>query len=173
MSDDQKREWSRLVFEQLVDAGVTVFAYVPDAGNAAIVALAEQHNATRAVLLSSEEEGVALCAGADLAGGRAVLLMQSSGVGNCVNMLSLVGSGQFPMLLVVSMRGDYGEQNPWQYPMGQAVEPVLAAMGVPCLRVGREDELAAAVTAAINSVFKGGQATALLLSQQFLGSKPF
>ena len=70
---------SKLVFEKLVDAGVTLFPYVPDFGNDDLVKFAEADNRTVPVLLSSEQEGVALCAGADLVGGRSVLLMQSSG----------------------------------------------------------------------------------------------
>ena len=163
--------WPGLVFDLLAGAGVSLFAYVPDAGNAALVELAEAHDATRPVLLSSEEEGVALCAGADLAGGRAVLLMQSSGVGNCANMLSLAKC--FPLLMIVTMRGDHGEQNPWQYPMGQAVEPVLRAMGVQPVRVEHADEIEDAAVAAISAVFRGGQAAALVLSQKFLGAKAF
>src|SRR5207244_11114675 len=89
--------------------------------------------------LTTEEEGVALIAGADLGGERAVLLMQSSGVGNCINMLSLIKGGRFPLLTLVSMRGDFGAGNPWQYAMGQATEPVLEAIGVICLRVERPD----------------------------------
>ena len=165
--------WSRLIFDRLVEAGVTLFAYVPDFGNAKIVELADAHNATRAVLLSAEEEGVALCAGADLVGARGVLCMQSSGVGNCPNFLSLVKGGRFPMLMIVTMRGDYGEQNPWQYPMGQAVEPVLQAMGILTIRVDREDELEQAVAAAISASFRAGQGVALILSQKFLGAKVF
>ena len=165
--------WSRLIFDRLVEEGVSLFSYVPDFGNAAIVDMADEHNSTRTVLLTSEEEGVALCAGADLVGERGVLLMQSSGVGNCPNMLSLVQGGRFPMLMIVTMRGDYGEQNPWQYPMGQAVEPVLEAMGILCIRVERDDELDAAVTAAISGAFKAGQGIALILTQKFLGAKAF
>lgn len=173
MADAGKDDWPRLIFDRLVASGVRLFAYVPDFGNAAIVDMADAHNETRAVLLSSEEEGVALCAGADLVGNRAVLLMQSSGVGNCPNMLSLVKGGRFPMLMIVTMRGDYGEQNPWQYPMGQAVEPVLQAMGILTIRVDRRDELEAAVTAALSASFAAGQGVALILSQKFLGAKAF
>ena len=108
-------------FEKLTGAGVTLFPYVPDFGNDDLVRMADADMRTQPVLLSSEQEGVALCAGADLVGGRGVLLMQSSGVGNCPNMLSLIQGGRFPMLMIVTMRGDYGEQNPWQYPMGRAV----------------------------------------------------
>ena len=165
--------WSKLIFDKLVDAGVTLFSYVPDFGNDRIVKLADAHNETRAVLLTSEEEGVALCAGADLVGERAVLCMQSSGVGNCPNMLSLVQGGRFPMLMVVTMRGDYGEQNPWQYPMGQAVVPVLEAMGVLTIKIERDDELEAGIAAAISASFSAGQGVALILTQKFLGAKAF
>jgi sulfopyruvate decarboxylase alpha subunit len=169
----EREVWSKLIFDKLVEADVSLFSYVPDFGNAAIVEMAEEHNSTRTVLLASEEEGVALCVGADLVGARGVLLMQSSGVGNCPNMLSLVQGGRFPMLMIVTMRGDYGEQNPWQYPMGQAVVPVLEAMGILCIEVEREDELEQAVDAALSASFKAGNGVALILTQKFLGAKAF
>ncbi len=168
-----RAEWSKLIFEKLTGAGVTLFPYVPDFGNHDLVRLADADNRTRPVLLSNEQEGVALCAGADLVGGRGVLLMQSSGVGNCPNMLSLIQGGRFPMLMIVTMRGDYGEQNPWQYPMGRAVIPVLEAMGIECIRVEREDELEQAVDASISAAFVAERGVALILTQKFLGAKAF
>ena len=166
-------QWSGVMFDLMRDAGIDLFAHIPDAGNDQLIKLGEKHNDTRTVLLTTEEEGVALCAGADLAGKRAVLCMQSSGLGNCANYLSLVKGGKFPLLMMISMRGDYGEQNPWQYPMGEAVEPLLAAMGVLVFKVERPDELATATTAAINASGKGAQAAAIVLSQKFLGAKGF
>ena len=77
------------------------------------------------------------------------------------------------MLLIVTMRGDYGEQNPWQYPMGQAVEPILAAMGVLSFRVERPEELEPATRAAFAAAFHAGQGAALVLYQKFLGAKVF
>jgi sulfopyruvate decarboxylase TPP-binding subunit len=123
--------------------------------------------------LTTEEEGVALIAGADLGGARAVLLMQSSGVGNCINMLSLIKGARFPFLTLVSMRGDFGEGNPWQFPMGQATQPVLEAMGVICLRIERPQDVIPTASAALTMVFKSGQPVAVLLSQQLIGAKPF
>ncbi len=168
-----QQDWSKLIFDKLAGAGVTLFSYVPDFGSSVLVEMADEDNRTRTVLLSSEQEGVALCAGADLVGGRGVLLMQSSGVGNVPNMLSLIQGGRFPMLMIVTMRGEYGEQNPWQYPMGQAVVPVLEAMGVQCIRVERDDELDQAVDSAISAAFAAGQGVALILTQKFLGAKAF
>lgn len=173
MTSTDNNAWASDLFNLFVDAGVTLFPYVPDAGNARFIELAEAHNEARPVLLTSEEEGVAVCAGADLVGKRGVLCMQSSGVGNCPNFLSLVKGGDFPILMMVSMRGDFGEQNPWQYPMGQAVEPILHAMGVLTFRVERPEDLSRAATAALSASGKGGQAAALILSQKFLGPKAF
>ena len=99
--------------------------------------------------------------------------MQSSGVGNCLNFLSLIQHGRFPLLMIVSMRGDYGEQNPWQYPMGQAVEPVLDAMGMLIIRVERPKDLTTATNAALSAAFTAGRGVALILSQKFLGAKAF
>ncbi|OYV72814.1 MAG: phosphonopyruvate decarboxylase, partial [Deltaproteobacteria bacterium 21-66-5] len=127
----------------------------------------------QSIPLTTEEEGVALLAGADLGGARGVLLMQSSGVGNCINMLSLTNGGRFPFLTLVSMRGDYGEGNPWQFAMGQAVEPVLKAMGVICLRAERPDEVIATASAALTMAFQSGMAVAVLLTQKLIGAKPF
>ena len=156
----------------LKDAGVDLFTYIPDAGNARLAELADEDNETRLVLLTTEEEGVAMAAGADLVGKRSILMMQSSGVGNCPNFLSFVSAG-FPVLMMVSMRGDYGEQNPWQYPMGLAAEKILDAMGVLVFKVDRRDELEGAAQAAINAAFKGGKGAALVLTQKFLGAKGF
>ena len=173
MSKPDKNTWSRQLFNDLIEAGVTLFTYVPDSGNVKLIELANAHNEAQTVLLTSEEEGVAVCAGADLVGKRGILCMQSSGVGNCPNFLSLVKGGRFPVLMMISMRGDYGEQNPWQYPMGQAVEPILHALGVLTFRVDTADDLKPATNATLAAVFGGGHGAALILSQKFLGAKPF
>lgn len=166
-------DWSSKMFGLLKDSGVDLFAYVPDAGNKRLIECADASNETRSVLLTTEEEGLAVCAGADLVGKRAILCMQSSGLGNCVNYLSLVKGGKFPLLMMLSMRGDYGEQNPWQYPMGQAVDSILETMGVLVFKVEQPDDLEKATTAAINATARGAQSAAVVLTQKFLGAKSF
>ena len=166
-------DWSATMFRLMADSGIDLFAYVPDAGNKRLIECADASNETRTVLLTTEEEGVAICAGADLVGKRAVLCMQSSGVGNCANYLSLVNGGKFPLLMMVSMRGDFGEQNPWQYPMGQAVEPIFEAMGVLTFKVDAPEDLEKATAAAIHATARGGQSAAIILTQKFLGAKSF
>ena len=170
---DSSPRWQDELYDLLRRNGVTQFAYVPDAGHRALIDRSLADPGAQAVALTTEEEGVALLAGADLGGARGVLMMQSSGVGNCVNMLSLVKGGRFPFLMLISMRGDFGEGNPWQFPMGQAVEPVFAAMGVTCLRVDRPEDVVPTVTAAMTMVFQSGQAVAVLLTQKLIGAKKF
>ncbi len=165
--------WQDDLYDLLRKSGVTQFAYVPDAGHRVLIDRSLADPEAYSVALTTEEEGVALAAGADLGGARAVLLMQSSGTGNCINMLSLIKGGHFPFLALVSMRGDFGEGNPWQFPMGQAVEPVLEAMGVICLRVEEPAAVLPTVGAALTMVFQGGQAVAVLLTQKLIGAKAF
>jgi sulfopyruvate decarboxylase TPP-binding subunit len=165
--------WQDELYDLLRRHNITQFCYVPDAGHAVLIDRSLADPNVHSIALTTEEEGVALVAGADLGGARAVLLMQSSGVGNCINMLSLIKGGHFPFLTLVSMRGDFGEGNPWQYAMGQAVTPVLEAMGVIVLRAEREDEVTEVVSAALTMVFKGGQSVAVLLTQRLIGAKPF
>src|SRR5580692_10752547 len=165
--------WQHDLYDLLRRNGITQIAYVPDAGHSILIDRSLSDPDVHSIPLTTEEEGVALIAGADLGGARAVLLMQSSGVGNCINMLSLIRGGRFPFLTLVSMRGDFGEGNPWQFAMGQATQPTLEAMGVICLRIECPEEVVPATTAALTMAFKGGQAVAVLLSQRLIGAKPF
>jgi sulfopyruvate decarboxylase alpha subunit len=165
--------WQDDLYDLLRRNNVTQFAYVPDAGHRILIDRSLADPEVHSVALTSEEEGVAMLAGADLGGARGVLLMQSSGTGNCVNMLSLIKGGRFPFLTLVSMRGDFGEGNPWQFPMGQAVQPVLEAMGVICLRIEEPEEVVPTVGAALTMVFQSSQAVAVLLTQKLLGAKQF
>ena len=116
------REWGHDAHAALSEAGVQQIPYVPDGGLDTLLRLCADDNLMRPVLLSSEQEGVGVAAGAWLGGERAALLMQSSGVGNCINALSLMRTCRFPLLMIVTMRGEWREFNPWQLPMGQGAE---------------------------------------------------
>ena len=164
-------QWPEAIFKVLQDAGVSQVAYVPDAGHARLIELCNANEAMHSVALTSEEEGVALLAGAWLGGARGVLLMQSSGVGNCINMLSVVTECRFPLLTIVTMRGEWGEFNPWQIPMGQGVPRALENAGVIVQHVDDADDLAETVAAASELAFNAFRAVAVSVSQRILGSK--
>lgn len=165
--------WGNQLYDFLVAEGVSIFAYVPDAGHKVMIQRSIDDPEVRSVPLTTEEEGVGIAAGAHLGGAKAVLLMQSSGAGNCINMLSLIANGRFPFLSFVSMRGTFGEQNPWQVPMGQAVRPALEAIGTHCLEVDRPEEVVMTARAGMGMAFKSNCSVAVLLSQKLLGAKAF
>ena len=165
--------WPDTLYDCLRGAGVSQFAYVPDAGHATLIDRSIADPRVHSIALTTEEEGVAMLAGAHLGGEKGVLLMQSSGVGNCVNFFSLVSGGRFPFLTLISMRGDFGEGNPWQMAMGRAVEPVLETMGFRCLRVDRPEDVVPSAEAASTMAFQGDEAVAVLLTQKLIGAKPF
>ena len=164
-------EWQEEIYRLLKRARVRQVAWVPDAGHAHVIDRVLADPGIRGIVLTTEEEGVALCCGAWLGGDRSVLLMQSSGVGNCVNMLSLVTSGAFPFVALVTMRGEWEEFNGWQVPMGRATATVLEAMGVAVSRVDEPGRVGAVVREALGAAFERGSAVAVLLGQRLVGRK--
>ena len=166
-------DWPHEIYVALKRAGVSVVGYVPDAGHKRLIELCLADPKKNAVVLSTEEEGIGLAAGAWLGGVRGALLMQSSGVGNCINALGMLRECRLPLLMLVTMRGQRGEFNPWQVPMGQATPPGLEAMGVVVHRVGEAPEIAACVAAAAERAFAGNSAEAVLIAQRVIGIKSF
>ena len=163
--------WPEEIFAILQRFDVRQVPYVPDAGHSQLIDRVLGASSMRAVPLTTEEEGVALLAGAWAGGQRGVLLMQSSGVGNCVNMLSLTQIFRLPFLTLVTMRGEWGEFNPWQVPMGTATPHVLTAAGVHVRRADRPDEAAEMVAASAALAFDSQIPVAVLFSQRLIGAK--
>ena len=164
-------DWRDDIFAALKAADIRQVGYVPDAGHTRLIEACRADPAIRAVSLTSEEEGIGLAAGAWLGGQRAALLMQSSGVGNCINLLSLTKSCRFPLVMLVTMRGEWAEFNPWQVAMGTKTQAALELMDVLVYRVERPEEAGETVAAALDITFNGGPATAVLLAQRLIGAK--
>jgi sulfopyruvate decarboxylase alpha subunit len=163
----QSVDWRDAIFAALKAADIRQVGYVPDAGHARLIERCHADSKIRAVSLTTEEEGIALAAGAWLGGQRCALLMQSSGVGNCINMLSLAKACRFPL----TMRGEWAEFNPWQVAMGSKTQAALELMDVLVYRVDDAADAADTVAAALDIAFNGGLATAVLLSQRLIGAK--
>jgi sulfopyruvate decarboxylase alpha subunit len=163
--------WQRTVFDVLKRGGVRQIAYVPDAGHAHAIHEAIADPEIDDVVLTTEEEGVGVVSGAWLGGRRAALLMQSSGVGNCVNMFSLLQMCRFPFLTLVTMRGEYAEFNPWQAPMGRATQAALELMGIHVLRADDPAHVGEVVDSALHAAFEAGDRVAVLLGQRLIGRK--
>ncbi len=166
-------EWADGVFEALVSAGVRQVAYVPDMGHKRLIEICNEDARVKTVPLTTEEEGVALLAGAWLGGEAGALLMQSSGIGNCINMFSLTQSCEFPLLMLVTMRGQWREFNPWQKHLGRSTKKLLTTAGFNVDVASEPGAVAAAVAEAAEGVFKNNGRAAVLLHQKLMPEKTF
>ena len=166
-------KWASDIYRVLKAANVRQMSYVPDAGHTTLINLFSADPDVVSNVLTTEEEGVAISVGAWLGGQRSVLLLQSSGVGNCINMLSLPMICRMPLLMLVTMRGEWGEFNPWQVPMGQGTRAVLEAMGVIVTRADEPHLVASTVSGAANLAFNTWRPAAVLIGQRVLGAKNF
>lgn len=167
------RPWWERVHDAFRSAGVTQVAYVPDAGLAALIELCRRDPSLRCIPLTREDEGIGVAAGAWLGGARCAVLMQSSGVGNLMNALGMARTCRFPLFLLVTMRGEEGETNPWQVPVGEAARDLLGHMGVRVVRAAEADAVAGLVQAALDGSFAQGRMEAVLVAQQVIGVKRF
>lgn len=173
MNDIPEPDWPKAIFDALKSLNIRQVAYVPDAGHARLIDLCRNDPSMTPVPLTTEEEGVALLAGAWLGGARGVLLMQSSGVGNCVNQLAFAQAACFPLLTIVTMRGEAAEKNPWQVPMGQATPAIFTEMGGEVRRIDDAGDAGSTVTGAGQTAFGNDGIVAVLIAQDVIGAKSF
>ena len=165
--------WSAQVYDRIKHTGISLVTTVPDAGLTTLLNLCSDDEDVCVVTLSTEEEGVGMAYGAWLGGTRSLLCLQSSGTGNCINALALPAFTKSPCLMLVTMRGQEGEGNPAQLPMGRAVKDVFEAMGVVCLEALTGGEVVSCFDRAVDMAFDEGRAVAVLIAQQVIGVKSF
>jgi sulfopyruvate decarboxylase alpha subunit len=168
---EESATWPDTIYAHFRRARIRQVGYVPDAGHSRLIQLCIDDPGITDIVLTTEEEGVGLVAGAALGGERAALLMQSSGVGNCVNMFSLIKNCGFPALVLVTMRGEFGEFNPWQIPMGSITDECFRLSGFLTYRIDHPDDVDEVVGAACDMAFDGNVPIAVLLSQRLIGRK--
>ena len=159
--------WSKHVADVLRRNGIRVYATVPDYVVSHVLEHLWADAECRVVTVTREEEGVGLLSGAWLAGKRGALLMQ-----NCINALgSLNVASQIPIVLVISHRGDLGEFNPAQVPMGQATAPILDALGIRSIRPSSIAELEAQGDGLIKLGYTRSLPVAIVLPTELTGGK--
>jgi sulfopyruvate decarboxylase alpha subunit len=161
--------WQETFADQLVDAGGDAFLLVPDKRLEPIAKRLRTHDVAVRTL-AREEECVAYAGGCCLAGGRPVVLMQSSGLGNAINAIaSFVLPYGLGIPLVITMRGTIGERNPSQVPLGRATAGILAALGIQAFALRRADE-AAFTARSVAEMAAAGTTAAVLLGQELEAS---
>jgi sulfopyruvate decarboxylase alpha subunit len=163
--------WPDQIHAHFKRVGVRQVGYVPDTGHSRLIKLCQADAEITDVVLTSEAEGAGLVAGAALGGERAALLMQSSGVGNCINMFSLLQNCSFPCLILVTMRGEFADFNPWQVPMGSITEQVLKLSGFLTFRAEQAEDIDAIVGSGRDMAYDGNLRIAIILSQRMVGHR--
>ncbi len=165
-------DWGRHVAEILWRNDIHHFATVPDYIVSHVLEHLWADPESTVVTATREEEGLGILSGAYLAGKRGALLMQNSGLGNCVNTLgSLNVASQIPVVLVISHRGDIGEFNAAQVPMGQATEAILNAVDIRHIMPTTIDELESAGDGLIRLAYTRSMPVAFILPAQLTGGK--
>src|SRR6478736_7495397 len=123
---------SRLVYDALKASGVRLMSALPETWLVHLIRMAEEDPEMTLVRLAKEEEGVGISAGAHLAGVKSAMLMQNHGLLASINgIVSLAQLYRIPLLMLVSHRGGFGEEHPWQTEGGGVTEHVLDALRIP------------------------------------------
>jgi len=134
------------VIDGLKAAGVSVVCYLPDSLFKELYPALDADPDIRTIPVTNEGEGAAICGGIFLSGKRCALIMENSGLRASIEPLARMGLGAgIPVVMLMSYRGELGENNWWAIPHGITMEPLLDAMRTPYRVVREEREIASSI----------------------------
>ena len=165
-------DWIEVILENLKKYDVRVISYVPDTIVWRVLEKAQADPFFEMVRATREDEALGVAAGAYVGGVRAAVFMQSSGFGNCPNALgSLFAAMRIPVPMIINMRGELGDYNYAQVPLGRAMRPILDSMGFQHFTLSRQDETEKIVDGAMKLCFASELPLGILLSSLLTGGK--
>ena len=165
-------EWTDAVVESLRANQLHIVAYVPDKVTWRVLSKLESDPTFCMVPAAREDEAIGIVAGAYAANKRGAVFMQSSGMGNCVNALgSVCIPFRIPVPMFISIRGELGEFNMAQVPVGKAVAPILDALSLQHFALDRKEEMLTVLDGAIKLTYAGRLPVGVLLSTSLTGGK--
>lgn len=145
-------------------AGVTVATYLPDSLLKELYPALDADPDIRTIPVTNEGEGAAIAGGVFLSGRRAVLVMENSGLRAATEHLARLGLGAgIPVVMIMSYRGEMGENNWWAIPHGITMEPLLQALRIPYTVVRDVDRLETAIVRAYSTAYASYHHTAIVL----------
>ncbi len=164
--------WPEIVLECLKQNDIRVLSYVPDAMVWKVLEKAQTDPFFTMVRATREDEAIGVVSGAYMGGSRGAVFMQSSGLGNCVNALgSLCIVMRVPVPMFINMRGDMGEYNYAQVPVGRAVRPIMDALGLDHFTLTRQDEVGKIVDGSLRHCYASRLPVGVLISSLLTGGK--
>lgn len=164
--------WANTMVDVLKQYNVQFISYVPDAKGEKILQVARKDKYFEILPLTREEEGIGVVCGQALGGKRGVVLMPTAGFGNSINALaSLAIPYKFSLPMIIGVRGELGEFNQAQIPMGQAMPAILAALNIPTFRITREEDVEKMTEGALRVAYANESPVAILVTNEMAGWK--
>jgi sulfopyruvate decarboxylase TPP-binding subunit len=156
----------REIIRGLKAAEVRVLSSVTDTYIGPLIAAVAADRYFESVRCCSEEEAVAVAAGAALAGEKSACVFQNAGLLSSGRGVALAQTYHAPMLMLISHRGSHRD-DPLYYHVykGRTTEPMLEGLGVSFAHASREEPLSAQVARGVAYVHEAEQPFALLLSK--------
>ena len=164
--------WTHGIIAQLKAYNIRFLSYVPDSIIEQVLKLARQDPFFDLLPLAREEEGIGVVTGQHVGGERGAVFLPTSGIGNAINALaSLAIPYQIPLPMFIGCRGELGEFNASQVPMGQALRPILDALRIPHFDLAHPEEVNVVVDGALKLTYALELPVAVLISTQLAGWK--
>ena len=164
--------WADTMVAVLKKYNVRFLNYVPDTKIEKLLEAARNLGGFELLPLTREEEGIGVVCGQSIGGARGVLLCPTAGLGNSINALaSLAIAYRIPCPIIIGVRGDLGEFNPAQIPMGQATPNILEAMRIPMYRITSEDDTDRMTDGALRVCYASEGPVAILVTNELAGWK--
>jgi sulfopyruvate decarboxylase subunit alpha len=153
------------VLRGLKRAGVSVATYLPDSLLKELYPALDADAQIRTIPVTNEGEGAAIAGGVFLSGKRAVLVMENSGLRAATEHLARMGLGAgIPVVMIMSYRGEMGENNWWAIPHGITMEPLLQTLRTPYTIVRDVDEIETAIVRAYDTAYASYHHAAIVLA---------
>ncbi|MFQ5915044.1 MAG: thiamine pyrophosphate-binding protein [Nitrospinota bacterium] len=165
LHESMRQSAAQLILEGLKEAGVRVVCYLPDSLLKELYPALDKDPGIRTIPVTNEGEGAAICGGVWLSGKRAALIMENSGLRAATEPLARMGMGAgIPVVMIMSYRGDLGENNWWAIPHGMTMEPLLQALRIPYRVVRQEGEVKQAISDAYEHAYTAYYHAAVVLA---------
>jgi sulfopyruvate decarboxylase subunit alpha len=157
------------VIRGLKRAGVSIVCYLPDSLFKELYPALDADPDLRTIRVTNEGEGAAICGGVFLSGKRAVLVMENSGLRAAAEPLARMGLGAgIPVVLLMSYRGEFGENNWWAIPHGITMAPMLDALRIPHSVVRHEAQIERAILDAFSWSYAAYQHSSVVLGGEIV-----
>ena len=160
---------SLAVYKGIKDAGVKFISALPETWLLYLLQLADDDPAITLVEVAKEEEAIGVAAGAWFAGQPNLLLMQNHGFLSSINgIVSLAMSYRIPLVMLIALRGHWGEPYPWHTQGGIHTEPVLRSLGIPFEYARDPDKVGRQIKEAVIFSESSLSPVALLLTRELM-----